>query len=209
MKNNNNEVKKGLPYAEYKANNGNTNRKFKKTNQFKSKIYSLIKQSKGEDVELNKTLKIMFNICHLEAHVPFLMQRIEEEQNYYKTLINIQKCKNRALNELLYHTNHMEVMINKKGKADKRLWKAVFKVTYKELTIICVTNYKDVEKMLGRLAAKETDLDETMTILTNEEKGTRVLDSQQYFTNSLKEMLDKTDLETQKLMQYMSRKKYE
>lgn len=202
MSENTNE-RKNLPYAEYKQS-GNPNRKFKKANQFKNKIYSLIKQSKDESIELNKTLKIMFDINHLEAHTNFLIQHIEDEPNYYKTLNNVRKCKNRGLNELLYHTNCMEVMINKRGKTDKRLWLAVFKVVYKELTIICVTNYKDVEMLVGRLAMEETDIDKPMTILVDAERGERILDDQQYFTNSLKDMLDKTDTEVSKLMQYMS-----
>ena len=203
MENNNTNERKNMPYAEYKAN-GNPNRKFRKANQFKNKIYSLIKQSKNESIELNKALKIMFDINHLEAHTDFLMQRIEDEPNYYKTYNNIRKCKNRALSELLFHTNCIDVMVNKKGKTDRRLWLAVFKVTYKELTVVCVTNYKDVEMLIGRLAMEETDIDKPMTMLIDKEKGVRILDGQQYFTNSLKEMLDRTDEEVQNLMKYMS-----
>lgn len=204
MSENTNE-RKNVPYAQYKQN-GNPNRKFKKPNKFKGKMYSLIKESKKVDVELNKALKIMFNINHLEVHVPWLMERFEDEPNYYKTYANIQKCKNRALSELLFHTNCIDVMVNKKGKSDKRLWLAIFKVTYKELTVICVANYKDMEMVIGRLAMEETDIDQPMTMLVDEEKGARVLDNQQYFVGTLKEMLDKVDEGVQKLMLYSSNK---
>ncbi len=207
MKNENtNEVRKNVPYHIYKAN-GNPNRKFKKANKFKGKMYSLIKESKKESVELNKALKIMFAINHLEVHVPWLMERFENEPNYFKTYNNIRKCKNRALSELLFHTNCIDVMVNKKGKSDKRLWLAVFKVTYKELTVICVANYKDMEMVIGRAILEETDIDQPMTMLVDEEKGARILDNQQYFVGTLKEMLDKVDNEVQKLMLYYSMKK--
>lgn len=201
--NENTNERKSLPYAQYKQE-GNPNRKFRKVNKFKSKIYSLIKESKKDNIEINKALKIMFGINHLEAHTDFLQSHFEDEPNYYKTYANIKKCKNRAIGELLFHTNCVEVMVNKRGKTDKRLWLAVFKVTYKELTVICVTNYKDIEMVIGRLDMEETDIDKPTTMLIDEEKGARILDTQMYFTNSLKEMLDRTDLEVQKLMKWSS-----
>lgn len=192
-----------LPYNEYKEK-GNKERKLQKNNSFKNKIYALIKSSKQESIELNKTLKIMFLINHLEAHVPWLMERIEEEKNYYKTIQNINKCKNRALNELLYTTNVMTIKLNKRGKQDKRLWLAVFEVEYKELKIVCVTKFTEVEGFLGRLAMEETDVEQSSTMLINAEGEKRVLDKPMYFTYTLKQALDKTDEEIQKLLIYNS-----
>lgn len=192
-----------LPYNLYKEK-GNKDRKLQKNNSFKNKIYALIKSSKQESIELNKTLKIMFLINHLEAHVPWLMERIEEEKNYYKTIQNINKCKNRALNELLYTTNVMTIKLNKRGKQDKRLWLTVFEVEYKELRIVCVTKFTEVEGFLGRLAIEETDIEQSSTMLINEEGEKRVLDKPMYFTYTLKQALDKTDEEIQKLLIYNS-----
>ena len=67
-------------------------------------------------------------------------------------------------------------------------------------------NYKDMEMVIGRLAMEETDIDQPMTMLVDEEKGARVLDNQQYFVGTLKEMLDKVDEGVQKLMLYSSNK---
>lgn len=192
-----------LPYNLYKEK-GNKDRKLQKNNSFKNKIYALIKSSKQESIELNKTLKIMFLINHLEAHVPWLMERIEEEKNYYKTIQNINKCKNRALNELLYTTNVMTIKLNKRGKQDRRLWLAVFEVEYKELRIVCVTKFTEVEGFLGRLAMEETDIEQSSTMLINAEGEKRVLDKPMYFTYTLKQALDKTDEEVQKLLVYNS-----
>lgn len=191
-----------LPYNLYKEQG--KERKLQKNNSFKNKIYALIKSSKQESIELNKTLKIMFLINHLEAHVPWLMERIEEEKNYYKTIQNINKCKNRALNELLYTTNVMTIKLNKRGKQDKRLWLAVFEVEYKELRIVCVTKFTEVEGFLGRLAMEETDVEQSSTMLINAEGEKRVLDKPMYFTYTLKQALDKTDEEIQKLLIYNS-----
>lgn len=191
-----------LPYNLYKEQG--KERKLQKNNSFKNKIYALIKSSKQESIELNKTLKIMFLINHLEAHVPWLMERIEEEKNYYKTIQNINKCKNRALNELLYTTNVMTIKLNKRGKQDKRLWLAVFEVEYKELKIVCVTKFTEVEGFLGRLAMEETDVEQSSTMLINAEGEKRVLDKPMYFTYTLKQALDKTDEEIQKLLIYNS-----
>lgn len=191
-----------LPYNLYKEQG--KERKLQKNNSFKNKIYALIKSSKQESIELNKTLKIMFLINHLEAHVPWLMERIEEEKNYYKTIQNINKCKNRALNELLYTTNVMTIKLNKRGKQDKRLWLAVFEVEYKELKIVCVTKFTEVEGFLGRLAMEETDVEQSSTMLINAEGEKRVLDKPMYFTYTLKQALDKTDEEVQKLLVYNS-----
>ena len=191
-----------LPYNLYKEQG--KERKLQKNNSFKNKIYALIKSSKQESIELNKTLKIMFLINHLEAHVPWLMERIEEEKNYYKTIQNINKCKNRALNELLYTTNVMTIKLNKRGKQDKRLWLAVFEVEYKELRIVCVTKFTEVEGFLGRLAMEETDIEQSSTMLINAEGEKRVLDKPMYFTYTLKQALDKTDEEIQKLLIYNS-----
>ena len=202
MKDEKNEIRKTLPYNLYKEKG--KERKLQKNNSFKNKIYALIKSSKQESIELNKTLKIMFLINHLEAHVPWLMERIEEEKNYYKTIQNINKCKNRALNELLYTTNVMTIKLNKRGKQDKRLWLAVFEVEYKELRIVCVTKFTEVEGYLGRLAMEETDVEQSSTMLINAEGEKRVLDKPMYFTYTLKQALDKTDEEIQKLLMYNS-----
>jgi transcriptional regulator of heat shock response len=196
--------RKQLPYSEYKTNGGN-NRKLNQPNKFKNKISSLIKKSKETvGIDLNKTLKLMFLINHLEAHAEWLQEHFEDESNYFKTYNNLNKCKNRALNELLYATNCMEIMLNKQGKTDKRLWLVVFKVQYKELTIVNVTKFKDVENLVGRLAMEETDIDKPYTILSDENIGDRKLDRQMYFTHTLKQSLDKIDMEVDKLMKWNS-----
>lgn len=196
--------RKQLPYSEYKTNGGN-NRKLNQPNKFKNKISSLIKESKETvGVDLNKTLKLMFLINHLEAHAEWLQEHFEDESNYFKTYNNLNKCKNRALNELLYATDCMEIMLNKQGKTDRRLWLVVFKAQYKELTIVNVTKFKDVENLVGRLAMEETDIDKPYTILSDENAGDRKLDRQMYFTHTLKQSLDKIDMEVDKLMKWNS-----
>ena len=201
----NKEVKKEakrVSYDEYRnSNRKNEQRKINKPNSFKKKIYSLIKQANEEDELLGRTLSIQFLINHTHAHKPFLLEHVEDEPNYMRTLSNIEKSTARALLEIITTNSQVDVKVNKHDKKDYRMWDAVVSVEYNELTIITVVKYSKLKDYLGRAVLEETDISNSTTILRNDNEK-RELGKQQYHTSTLKEVLDQLDDEVFGLMEY-------
>lgn len=201
----NKEVKKEakrVSYDEYRNNNRkNEQRKINKPNSFKKKIYSLIKQANEEDELLGRTLSIMFLVNHTHAHKPFLLEHVEDEPNYMRTLTNIEKSTARALLEIITTNSQVDVKVNKHDKRDYRMWDAVVSVEYNELTITTVVKYSKLKDYLGRAVLEDTLVDESSTVLRNGDEK-RSLGKQQYHTSTLKEVLDQLDDEVFGLMEY-------
>lgn len=205
MENEKREVKKEarrVSYQEYRDNGReNKQRKINKPNSFKKKIYSLIKQATEEDELLGRSLSIMLLVNHISAHKPFLLEHVEEEPNYVRTLNNIEKSAARALLEIITTSSDVDVKVNKHGKKDNRMWDVVISLEYNELTIINVVKYSKLKDYLARAVLEETTIEEGTTILRNGNEK-RELGKQQYHTSTLKETFDQLDNEVFALMQW-------
>ena len=196
-----------LPYKQYRDNGRKSNtRKINKPNSFKKKIYSLIKQATEEDELLGRSLSIMFLVNHISAHKPFLLEHVEEEPNYVRTLNNIEKSAARALLEIITTSSDVDVKINKHDKKDNRMWDVVISLEYNELTIINVVKYSKLKDYLARAVLEETTIEEGTTILRNGNEK-RELGKQQYHTSTLKETFDQLDSEVFSLMEYRTNKR--
>lgn len=210
MENEKREVKKEakrVSYQEYRDNGReNKQRKINKPNSFKKKIYSLIKQAIEEDELLGRSLSIMLLVNHISAHKPFLLEHIEEESNYVRTLNNIEKSAARALLEIITTSSDVDVKINKHGKKDNRMWDVVVSLEYNELTIINVVKYSKLKDYLARAVLEETTIEEGTTILRNGNEK-RELGKQQYHTSTLKETFDQLDSEVFNLMEFRTNKR--
>ena len=210
MENEKREVKKEarrVSYQEYRDNGReNKQRKINKPNSFKKKIYSLIKQATEEDELLGRSLSIMFLVNHISAHKPFLLEHVEEEPNYVRTLNNIEKSAARALLEIITTSSDVDVKVNKHGKKDNRMWDVVISLEYNELTIINVVKYSKLKDYLARAVLEETTIEEGTTILRNGNEK-RELGKQQYHTSTLKETFDQLDSEVFSLMEYRTNKR--
>lgn len=210
MENEKREVKKEakrVSYQEYRDNGReNKQRKINKPNSFKKKIYSLIKQATEEDELLGRSLSIMLLVNHISAHKPFLLEHIEEESNYVRTLNNIEKSAARALLEIITTSSDVDVKINKHDKKDNRMWDVVISLEYNELTIINVVKYSKLKDYLARAVLEETTIEEGTTILRNGNEK-RELGKQQYHTSTLKETFDQLDSEVFSLMEYRTNKR--
>ena len=189
MENEKREVKKEakrVSYQEYRdSGRENKQRKINKPNSFKKKIYSLIKQATEEDELLGRSLSIMLLVNHISAHKPFLLEHVEEEPNYVRTLNNIEKSAARALLEIITTSSDVDVKINKHDKKDNRMWDVVVSLEYNELTIINVVKYSKLKDYLARAVLEETTIEEGTTILRNGNEK-RELGKQQYHTSTLK-----------------------
>lgn len=210
MENEKREVKKEarrVSYQEYRDNGReNKQRKINKPNSFKKKIYSLIKQATEEDELLGRSLSIMLLVNHISAHKPFLLEHVEEEPNYVRTLNNIEKSAARALLEIITTSSDVDVKVNKHGKKDSRMWDVVVSLEYNELTIINVVKYSKLKDFVGRAVLEETTIEEGTTILRNGNEK-RELGKQQYHTSTLKETFDQLDSEVFNLMEYRTNKR--
>ena len=210
MENEKREVKKEakrVSYQEYRDNGReNKQRKINKPNSFKKKIYSLIKQATEEDELLGRSLSIMLLVNHISAHKPFLLEHVEEEPNYVRTLNNIEKSAARALLEIITTSSDVDVKINKHDKKDNRMWDVVISLEYNELTIINVVKYSKLKDYLARAVLEETTIEEGTTILRNGNEK-RELGKQQYHTSTLKETFDQLDSEVFNLMEYRTNKR--
>ena len=210
MENEKREVKKEakrVSYQEYRDNGReNKQRKINKPNSFKKKIYSLIKQATEEDELLGRSLSIMLLVNHISAHKPFLLEHVEEEPNYVRTLNNIEKSAARALLEIITTSSDVDVKVNKHDKKDNRMWDVVISLEYNELTIINVVKYSKLKDYLARAVLEETTIEEGTTILRNGNEK-RELGKQQYHTSTLKETFDQLDSEVFNLMEYRTNKR--
>ena len=210
MENEKREVKKEarrVSYQEYRDNGReNKQRKINKPNSFKKKIYSLIKQATEEDELLGRSLSIMLLVNHISAHKPFLLEHVEEEPNYVRTLNNIEKSAARALLEIITTSSDVDVKINKHDKKDNRMWDVVISLEYNELTIINVVKFSKLKDYLARAVLEETTIEEGTTILRNGNEK-RELGKQQYHTSTLKETFDQLDNEVFSLMEFRTNRK--
>ena len=191
-----------LPYEQYRDNGRKSStRKINKPNSFKKKIYSLIKQANEQDELLGRSLSIMFLVNHISAHKPFLLEHVEEEPNYVRTLNNIEKSSARALLEIITTCSDVDVKVNKHSKTDFRMWDVVVSLEYEELTIVNIVKYSKLKDYLGRAVLEDTTVEECATILRSGDEK-RMLNKQQYHTFTLKETFDMLDDEVFALMQY-------
>ena len=191
-----------LPYEQYRDNGRKSStRKINKPNSFKKKIYSLIKQANEQDELLGRSLSIMFLVNHISAHKPFLLEHVEEEPNYVRTLNNIEKSSARALLEIITTCSDVDVKVNKHSKTDFRMWDVVVSLEYEELTIVNIVKYSKLKDYLGRAVLEDTTVEECATILRSGDEK-RILNKQQYHTFTLKETFDMLDDEVFALMQY-------
>ena len=196
-----------LPYEQYRDNGRKSNtRKINKPNSFKKKIYSLIKQANEQDELLGRSLSIMFLVNHISAHKPFLLEHVEEEPNYVRTLNNIEKSSARALLEIITTCSDVDVKVNKHSKTDFRMWDVVVSLEYEELTIVNIVKYSKLKDYLGRAVLEETIVEECATILRSGDEK-RILNKQQYHTFTLKETFDMLDNEVFSLMEWKTNKR--
>ena len=148
----------------------------------------------------------MLLVNHISAHKPFLLEHIEEEPNYVRTLNNIEKSGARALLEIITTSSDVDVKVNKHGKKDSRMWDVVVSLEYNELTIINVVKYSKLKEYLARAVLEETTIEEGTTILRNGSEK-RELGKQQYHTSTLKEAFDMLDNEVFSLMEFRTNKR--
>lgn len=210
MENEKREVKKEakrVSYQEYRdSGRENKQRKINKPNSFKKKIYSLIKQATEEDELLGRSLSIMFLVNHISAHKGFLLEHVEEEPNYVRTLNNIEKSAARALLEIITSSSDVDIKVCKHEKKDHRMWDLVISIEYNELIITNTIKYSKLKDFVGRLVLEEIDSAESVTILKNG-KEERALGKQQYHTSTLKEAFDMLDNEVFSLMEWRTNKR--
>ena len=148
----------------------------------------------------------MFLVNHISAHKPFLLEHVEEEPNYVRTLNNIEKSSARALLEIITTCSDVDVKVNKHGKTDFRMWDIVVSLEYEELTIVNIVKYSKLKDYLGRAVLEDTIVEECATILRSGDEK-RILNKQQYHTFTLKETFDMLDNEVFSLMEYRTNKR--
>ena len=185
-------------YEEYKQHGNQGTRRIAKENSFKTKIRIIINQSKKE----NHSLNIMFGVCHVKAHEKWLIRNMENDSNIYRTYNNIQKSVERSLIEILpirdKVSDYLKLKINKNGTEDKRKWKLVFEIQYKEVLIMTDVSYN---KMVNCLNENE-ELEETDFSGSTVRLGEKELGKEQYFSKTLRESFQQLDDMAMKLIRY-------
>ena len=180
-------------YESYKMNGNQGTRHLVEPNGFKKKVIVMINQSKKEDKYLHHALKIMFSIGHVEAHSQWLERNFESgAENIYRTYNNIQKSIERNTLEILYTRDKIKgltLKVNKNNSNDKRKWRLVLELKYKELTLMTDVNYMKMEKYI----TLENDLEETDFKGATAMLGNKQLNRQQWFSSTLKESFNLLD----------------
>ena len=180
-------------YEDYKQNGNQGTRHLVEPNGFKKKVIVMINQSKKEDKYLYHTLKIMFSIGHVEAHSQWLERNFESgAENIWRTWNNIQKSIERNTLEILYTRDKIKgltLKVNKNNSNDKRKWRLVLELKYKELTLMTDVNYMKMEKYI----TLENDLEETDFKGATAMLGNKQLNRQQWFSSTLKESFNLLD----------------
>jgi hypothetical protein len=189
-------------YEEYKQHGNQGTRRIAKENSFKTKIKIIINQSKKENKWLFHSLNIMFGACHVKAHEKWLIRNMENDSNIYRTYNNIQKSVERGLIEILpikdKINKYLTLEINKNGSEDKRKWKLVFKIQYKEVLIMTDVSYNKMANCLNENEElKETDFSGSTVQLGEKELG-----KEQYFSKTLRESFEYLDNMAMKLIRY-------
>ena len=189
-------------YEDYKQNGNNGTRHIVEANSFKTKIMAMIDGTKKEDKYLYHTLKIMFSIGHVEAHSQWLERNFENgESNIYRTYNNIQKSIERNTLEILYTRDKIKgltLKVNKNNSNDKRKWRLVLELKYKELTLMTDVNYMKMEKYI----TLENDLEETDFKGATAMLGNKQLNRQQWFSSTLKQSFNLLDKAGSQLINY-------
>ena len=189
-------------YESYKANGNQGTRHLVEVNSFKTKIMAIIDKTKKEDKYLYHALKIMFSIGHVEAHSQWLERNFESgAENIYRTYNNIQKSIERNTLEILYTRDKIKgltLKVNKNNSNDKRKWRLVLELKYKELTLMTDVNYMKMEKYI----TLENDLEETDFKGATAMLGNKQLNRQQWFSSTLKQSFNLLDNAGQQLINY-------
>lgn len=189
-------------YEDYKQNGNDGTRHIVEANSFKTKIMAMIDGTKKEDKYLYHTLKIMFSIGHVEAHSQWLERNFENgESNIYRTYNNIQKSIERNTLEILYTRDKIKgltLKVNKNNSNDKRKWRLVLELKYKELTLMTDVNYMKMEKYI----TLENDLEETDFKGATAMLGNKQLNRQQWFSSTLKQSFNLLDKAGSQLINY-------
>lgn len=189
-------------YEDYKQNGNDGTRHIVEANSFKTKIMAMIDGTKKEDKYLYHTLKIMFGIGHVEAHSQWLERNFENgESNIYRTYNNIQKSIERNTLEILYTRDKIKgltLKVNKNNSNDKRKWRLVLELKYKELTLMTDVNYMKMEKYI----TLENDLEETDFKGATAMLGNKQLNRQQWFSSTLKQSFNLLDKAGSQLINY-------
>ena len=171
-------------YESYKENGNQGTRHLVEVNSFKTKIMAIIDKTKKEDKYLYHALKIMFSIGHVEAHSQWLERNFESgAENIYRTWNNIQKSIERNTLEILYTRDKIKgltLKVNKNNSNDKRKWRLVLELKYKELTLITDVNYTKMEKYI----TLENDLETTDFKGATAMLGNKQLNRQQWFSST-------------------------
>ena len=189
-------------YESYKMNGNQGTRHLVEANSFKIKIMAMIDGIKKEDKYLYHALKIMFSIGHVEAHSQWLERNFESgAENIYRTYNNIQKSIERNTLEILYTRDKIKgltLKVNKNNSNDKRKWRLVLELKYKELTLITDVNYTKMEKYI----TLENDLGTTDFKGATAMLGNKQLNRQQWFSSTLKQSFNLLDKAGQELVRY-------
>ena len=198
----NKEGRKLDSYEEYKQHGNQGTRRIAKENSFKSKIRITISQSKKENKWLFHSLNIMFGVCHVKAHERWLMRNMENDSNIYRTYNNIQKSVERSLIEILpirdKVSDYLKLKINKNGTEDKRKWKLVFEIQYKEVLIMTDVSYNKMVNCLN----EDEELEETDFSGSTVRLGEKELGKEQYFSKTLRESFQHLDDMAMKLIRF-------
>ena len=189
-------------YEDYKQNGNQGTRHIVEVNSFKTKIMAIIGETKKENKYLYHALKIMFSIGHVEAHSQWLERNFESgAENIYRTWNNIQKSIERNTLEILYTRDKIKgltLKVNKNNSNDKRKWRLVLELKYKELTLITDVNYTKMEKYI----TLENDLGTTDFKGATAMLGNKQLNRQQWFSSTLKQSFNLIDKAGQELVRY-------
>ena len=189
-------------YESYKMNGNQGTRHLVEANSFKIKIMAMIDGTKKEDKYLYHALKIMFSIGHVEAHSQWLERNFESgAENIYRTYNNIQKSIERNTLEILYTKDKIKgltLKVNKNNSNDKRKWRLVLELKYKELTLMTDVNYMKMEKYI----TLENDLEETDFKGATAMLGNKQLNRQQWFSSTLKQSFNLLDKAGSQLINY-------
>ena len=189
-------------YEEYKQNGNQGTRHLVEPNSFKQKVIAMINQSKKEDKYLYHALKIMFSIGHVEAHSQWLERNFESgAENIWRTWNNIQKSIERNTLEILYTRDKIKgltLKVNKNNSNEKRKWRLVLELKYKELTLMTDVNYMKMEKYI----TLENDLEETDFKGATAMLGNKQLNRQQWFSSTLKQSFNLLDKAGSQLVNY-------
>ena len=125
----------------------------------------------------------------------------KKRTNIYRTYNNIQKSIERNTLEILYTRDKIKgltLKVNKNNSNDKRKWRLVLELKYKELTLMTDVNYMKMEKYI----TLENDLEETDFKGATAMLGNKQLNRQQWFSSTLKQSFNLLDKAGQELVRY-------